>query len=62
MAGRVSGPLIAGSIFLDIDVRLPFMVTLGLVAIVVMNAARLVWVARKANRQADDVVRSAHSG
>ncbi|MEQ9109025.1 MAG: MFS transporter [Rhodospirillaceae bacterium] len=58
MAGRVGGPLIAGSFFLDIDVRLPFMVTLGLVAIVVLNAARLVWVARRANLSA----RSAHSG
>ena len=52
MVGRVGGPLVAGSFFLDIDTRLPFMLTLGLAAIVVINAARLVWVARRANRRA----------
>jgi MFS family permease len=41
MAGRVAGPLIAGSFFIDISPEVPFMVSLGLVAIVIANAVRL---------------------
>lgn len=48
MAGRVIGPLIAGSFFLDISPVLPFVVTLGLILIVVVNATRLVIIQRRA--------------
>lgn len=43
MAGRVIGPLIVGILFLDISPTLPFVVTLALVLVVLVNAARLVW-------------------
>lgn len=48
MAGRVAGPLIAGSFFLDISPAAPFVLSLILVAIVVANAVRLVGVQRAA--------------
>jgi MFS family permease len=48
MIGRVIGPLIAGGTFLSISYTLPFMVTLGLVLVVVANAIRLVLVQRRA--------------
>ncbi|MDE0801253.1 MAG: MFS transporter [Rhodospirillaceae bacterium] len=48
MVGRVVGPLIAGSFFLDINPVLPFVVTLGLVLIVAVNATRLIIIQRRA--------------
>lgn len=48
MFGRVCGPLIAGSFFLDISLRLPFAVSLALVCIVLANAVRLVTAQRRA--------------
>ncbi|GEM_PF-1637612 len=47
MVGRVIGPLIAGSFFLDVSPVLPFIVTLGLVVVVMLNAGRLVWQVRQ---------------
>lgn len=47
MFGRVCGPLIAGSFFLDINLLLPFTVSLALVVIVLANAIRLVAVQRR---------------
>jgi len=41
MIGRVLGPLVAGAVFLDISIELPFAVSLGLVAIVLGNAIRI---------------------
>lgn len=48
MFGRVCGPLIAGSFFLDISLKLPFTISLALVIIVCANAIRLVTVQRRA--------------
>ncbi len=48
MAGRVAGPIIAGSFFLDISPAAPFVLSLILVAIVVANALRLVAAQRTA--------------
>lgn len=42
MFGRVCGPLIAGSFFLDINLLLPFTISLALVVVVFANAVRLV--------------------
>jgi MFS family permease len=53
MVGRVCGPLIAGSFFLDISLTLPFMVTFTLAFIVALNALRLFWQQRR--------LRSVHS-
>lgn len=43
MVGRVIGPLIVGSFFLDISVTIPFVVSLVLVLVVLANATRLLW-------------------
>lgn len=48
MIGRVTGPLIVGSFFLDISLTLPFIVSLCLVFIVLANALRLVVIQRHA--------------
>lgn len=47
MFGRVCGPLIAGSFFLDISLRLPFTVSLVLILIVFANAIRLIAAQRR---------------
>ncbi|NKB44715.1 MAG: MFS transporter [Alphaproteobacteria bacterium] len=46
MIGRVTGPLIVGSFFLDINLNLPFVVSLVLVLVVVANATRLLLIQR----------------
>lgn len=52
MFGRVCGPLIAGSFFLDISLRLPFTISLVLIIVVVANAVRLVAVQRRTSKAA----------
>lgn len=47
MVGRVCGPLIAGSFFLDINLNLPFAISLLLVLVVVANATRLLIIQRR---------------
>ena len=41
MAGRVCGPLLAGAFLLDIGVKLPYMLTLSIVFIILINIVRL---------------------
>jgi MFS family permease len=47
MIGRVCGPMIAGSFFLEINLNLPFVISLILVLVVVANAARLLVIQRR---------------
>ena len=50
MIGRVGGPLVAGGVFLDISFELPFVVSLIMVAIVLVNAVRILFSQRRAAR------------